>query len=179
MTMSPGLRRAVLTLHVVTSLGWLGSVIAYAAMDLTTAASRDTELVRAAYRAMDVIATSTIAPLAVASLLIGIANALGTPWGLFRHYWVLAKLLLTTLATTVLLLEIRTISSLADAASTTPDPRQLPSTLVHSLGGLLVLLLITTLSMYKPRGVTRYGWRRQQDERRRQQTHRATTLPTP
>jgi hypothetical protein len=178
--MSPGLRRAVLTIHVVTSVGWLGSVVAYAALDVTVATSRDVELVRSAYLAMELIATSIIVPLALASLTIGIVNALGTPWGLLRHYWVLVKLLLTTVATTVLLLETRTISALADAAAAATDPRELPSTLPHSIGGLLVLLLITVISIYKPRGVTRYGWRRQQSERRRQQGSRAMSeSPSP
>jgi hypothetical protein len=30
---------------------------------------------------------------------------------------------------------------------------------------LLTLLALTTLSMYKPRGMTRSGWRRQREQR--------------
>jgi len=36
---------------------------------------------------------------------------------------------------------------------------------VHAAGGLLVLLVLTILSVYKPRGMTRYGARRQSEER--------------
>jgi hypothetical protein len=117
--------------------------------------------VRGAYFAMEQTAWYVIVPLALASVLIGIINALGTPWGLFRHYWVLLKLLLTLIATTVLLIETQTISALVRAAATSADPRELPGTLPHSVGGLAVLVVATILSVYKPRGVTPYGWRRQ------------------
>ena len=174
MTLSPGLRKVVLTAHVVTSVGWLGGVAAYLALDLVAVTSDTVQLVRAAYLAMEVIALFAVVPLALASVLIGIVNSLGTPWGLARHYWVLAKLLLTLFAATVLLLETQTIRHLADAASSVADPRQLPGTLPHSVGGLVVLLIVTSLSVFKPRGVTPYGWRKQQQQRHRQSERRAS-----
>ena len=42
-------------------------------------------------------------PLVLASLLSALIESLSTPWGLFRHYWALVKLLLTIFATIVLL----------------------------------------------------------------------------
>jgi hypothetical protein len=113
-----------------------------------------------------VIAYRVIVPLAIASVLIGVVNALGTHWGLVRHYWVVVKLLLTLVATAVLLVETQSISALADAAAAGGDPRSLPGTLPHSVGGLILLLVVTGLSTYKPKGVTRYGWRKQQGQRR-------------
>ncbi len=38
----------------------------------------------------------------------------------------------------------------------------------NPIGGLVVLLLVTILSIYKPRGQTRYGRRKQQEQRRNQ-----------
>jgi hypothetical protein len=35
----------------------------------------------------------------------------------------------------------------------------------HAAGGLVVLLVTATLSVYKPRGMTRYGWRKQHEQR--------------
>jgi uncharacterized membrane protein len=165
--MPPRLRKAVLTTHVVTSVGWLGAVLAYVALDVTAVTSMDADRVRAAYLAMDMTVTYAIVPLALAAVIIGVVNALGTSWGLFRHYWVLVKLLLTLVATAVLLLEAPTVRSLAEVAGSGADPRDLPGTLPHSIGGLIVLLVVTILSIYKPRGLTRYGWRKQQDQRRR------------
>lgn len=161
MTLPPRWRRFVLVTHIATSVGWLGAVLAYLALDITAVTTSSGPLARAAYLAMDVIVWSVIVPLALATVLVGVTNALGTPWGLFRHYWVLVKLLLTVFAATVLLMEARTVSSLAAAASSGADPRELPGTLVHSVGGSVVLLLILGVSMFKPRGVTPYGWRKQ------------------
>ncbi|MPY99810.1 MAG: DUF2269 domain-containing protein [Actinophytocola sp.] len=160
--MPPGVRKLVLTAHIATSVGWLGAVAAYLALDVTAAVSHDQQLVRGLYAAMRVMAFYAIVPLALTSVVIGIVNALGTRWGLLRHYWVLTKLVLTLLATAVLLGETQTIGYLADAAASGADPRELPSTLVHSIGGLAVLLIVLVLSVYKPRGLTRYGWRKQQ-----------------
>ncbi|MDQ1012078.1 putative membrane protein [Streptomyces sp. V4I23] len=176
MAMPPRLRKAVLTAHVTTSVGWLGAVFAYLALDVTAVTGQDASAVRGAYAAMEVTVLYAIVPLALASVVIGIVNALGTPWGLLRHFWVLVKLLLTVFAATVLLIETRTVSHLAETAARTADPRELPGTLPHSVGGLVVLLLIVILSVFKPKGLTRYGWRKQEEQRRKERT-RNTAAP--
>jgi hypothetical protein len=160
MTMSPRIRKFVLTTHVSTSVGWLGAVVAYIALDVAAAASQDVQTVRAAYLAMELVVWYVIVPLALTSVLIGIVNALGTSWGLFRHYWVVVKLLLTVVATAVLLVETQTVGAMADMAASGADPRDLPGSLPHSIGGVLVLVVTTILSVYKPRGTTPYGWRK-------------------
>lgn len=173
MSMSPGLRKFALAVHLTLSVGWIGAVVAYLALDVTAATSRDAQTLRAAYIAMGSIARFVIVPLALASLLTGLIMSLGTKWGLLRHYWVLISLLLTVIATAVLLVETRVIGSMADMAAdpTTTDEnlRAMESTLVHSVGGLTVLLVVLVLNTYKPQGMTRYGWRRQQNERRQRE----------
>lgn len=128
--------------------------------------SGNAQMVHAAYLAMEPIARFAIVPLAFASLLTGLISALGTPWGLFRHYWVVVKLLLTVVATFILLGNMRTVGALAGLASETDlaDPSSLPGQILHSGGGLLVLLVAATLGVYKPRGMTRYGWRKQHEQ---------------
>lgn len=170
MTIGPRARKTLLFAHVATSVGWLGAVLAYVGLDVTAAASQDVQLVRGAYLAMDVTVSTAIVPLAIATVVIGLLTAWNSPWGVLRHYWVLAKLLLTLVATAVLLLEMQTIQALADTAVTVNDPRQLSGTLPHSIGGSIVLLVVTALSMFKPKGLTRYGWRRQQEQRRTRST---------
>ena len=168
--MPPAVHKLVLAAHLTVSIGWIGAVAGYMVLDVTTATSRDAQTLRAAYLAMDSIARSVIVPLALAGLVTGIVISLGTRWGLFRHYWVLVSLVLTVLATVVLLLETDTIRSLAamaaDPATSPEELRRLGSTLAHSVGGTVVLLVILVLNVYKPRGLTRYGWRRQQERRR-------------
>jgi hypothetical protein len=170
MTMTPGVRKFTLVAHVVSSVGFLGAVACFLALSIVGLNSQDASTVRAAYLAMDWITWFVIVPLCFASLMTGTIQSLGTSWGLFRHYWVLTKLLLTLFTTIVLLLQTEAIGYVAAVATQTTlsnvDLRGPRSSLVsHALGGLLVLLLTTTLSIYKPRGLTRYGWRRAHESR--------------
>ena len=170
MTMTSGLRKLALTAHVTSSVALLGSIAAFLALAVAGLASEDAQMVRAAYPAMDLIARLVIVPLAFAALLTGLVQSLGTPWGLFRHYWVLVKLLLTILATIVLLAKIGLIG---DAARLAAEPALSPADLraagmelaVHAAAGLLVLFVPVAFSVYKPRGMTRYGWRKQHEQR--------------
>lgn len=169
MTMPPGLRKLALTVHLISSVGWIGAVVAYLALGIAAVTSRDAQTARAAWIAMEVTGWSAIVPLAFAALLTGLVMSLGTPWGLFRHYWVLITLVLTILATAVLLLHMPAVSSLADMARNADDPTLsrrdgLGGDLFHAGGGLLVLLVITALNVYKPPGLTPYGWRKQREE---------------
>jgi hypothetical protein len=120
---------------------------------------------------------SVLVPLAFASLLTGVIQSLGTQWGLFRHYWVLIKFGITVFATYVLWGYTATLTGLADAAATqatvsSADLATLrsPSVVAHTAVALVLLLVTTALSMYKPRGMTRHGQRKQRElQRQRQQ----------
>jgi hypothetical protein len=166
MTMSPGVRKLALTAHVTSSVGWLGAVVAYLALVVAALTRQDAQTVRAAWVALELTGWFAIVPLSLASLLTGLVQSLGTPWGLFRHYWVLFKLLLTVLATIILLLHMPTVSLLAGVAAQTDSATLggLRGELLHAGGGLLVLLVVTTLGVYKPRGLTPYGWRKQHEQ---------------
>ena len=146
MTMTPRLRKFALTAHVTSSVGWLGAVAGFLALAVAGLTSQDAQMVRAAYLAMELTAWFVIVPLALASLLTGLVQSLGTTWGLFRHYWVLAKLLITVFATIVLLLQMKPIGYVAGvAAETTLSRADLRAArielVVHAAAGLLVLLV--------------------------------------
>jgi hypothetical protein len=166
MTMAPRLRKFALTVHVISSVGLLGAIAGFLALAVAGLTSQNDQTVRAAYLAMDLIARFVIVALAFASLLTGFIQSAGTQWGLFRHYWVLAKLLLTVFATIVLLVKMELISYAARlSAETTLSSADLRAAglqlVIHASGGLLVLLVPAVLSVYKPSGMTRYGWRKQ------------------
>ena len=164
--MSPSVRKLALTLHVTSSVGWLGAVVTFLALACTGLASADAASVRAAYFAANLVTWFVIVPASFASLVTGVIQALGTPWGLFRHYWVIAKLILNLLASGLLLLHTRPIGDVARAAAemtlAAADLRNVRVQLIADAGAaILVLLAATVLSVYKPRGMTRYGWRKQ------------------
>ena len=170
MTLTPRLHKFALTAHVAASVGWLGSVAVFLALAIAGLTSRDIQRVQSAYLAMDLITWSVIVPLSFASLLTGLIQSLGTVWGLFRHYWVLVKFLITILASILLLVHTRPIGILAGAARETTmsgaDVGRLQIQVLADAGlALLALLVATTLSIYKPRGLTLYGWRKQQEQR--------------
>ena len=169
MIMTPGLRKAALTAHITSSIGWFGAVAAFLALAIAGLTSQDVQLVRAAYLAMELTTRFVIVPLAFLSLLSGVVSSLGTKWGLFRYYWVLLKLVITILAILILLVHTQPIELLAGIAARTAvlgaalHSRQL-LLMVASSAALAVLLVLTALSVYKPRGMTRYGQRRQDEQ---------------
>jgi hypothetical protein len=166
-TMTPGTRKFFLTTHIVCSVGWLGSVAAFLALAVWGLKCGDLPGVRAAYLSMDVLGWWIIVPLCFASLVTGLIQSLGTEWGLFRHYWVLLKLAINLLCTLLLLLHMGPIGYMAKATTMasfpSPELQGLRIQLiVEATGAVLALLTATALSVYKPKGMTPYGWRRLQ-----------------
>src|SRR5260370_33265299 len=117
--MQPHLRRAVLTAHIMSSLGWFGAVIVFLALTIAGLANANQQVVRAAYVAMELTGWFVIVPFCFASLATGLIQSLGTSWGLFRHHWIVAKLVIALLATILLVLHMRPVSYVASIVSAT------------------------------------------------------------
>lgn len=170
MTITSGVRKILLTTHVTLSVGWLGAVASFLVLSIVGMTGHDAQTARAAYPAMNLIAWLIILPLSFASPITGLVLALGTRWGLFRHYWILIKFLITVFSVIVLLIHMQPIGLMADMAKTMS---------ISNLGGqqfqlviapgaaLLAFLATTTLAVYKPKGMTRYGQRKLNQARRR------------
>ena len=160
------LRKLALTAHVVSSVGWLGAVIAFLAVAIAGLSSQDPATVRGAYLVMESTGWFVLVPLAGASLLTGVVESLTTRWGLVRHYWVVFKLVITLVATVVLLLYMQTLGELADLAQASEATDgdlgglQSASPVLHAAGALVLLVTAAALAVFKPRGMTPYGWRR-------------------
>lgn len=174
--MSPGLRKFALTLHITCSVGWIGAVIAFLALVIAAMSREDVQILRAVWIALDLLGFLVIIPLAIVSLLSGLVMSLGTKWGLFQHYWVLFSFASTVLAIFVLLGNMQSVRFLAgtvtnmDNSSIDMLRAGLQSELLHAGIGLVVLVVIQVLNIYKPRGLTSYGWRKQQKQRAVRQT---------
>ena len=166
MLMTPGARTVALTTHVTSSVGWLGAVAAFLALAIAGIANQDVQIVRSAYVAMHLVTWFVIVPMSVASFASGVVQSLGTTWGLFRHYWIVTKLMLTALATIILLVHTQPIDRIAAVALirdlSRNDLWQLRLQLIgDASAALFVLFVTTTLSVYKPWGMTPYGLRKQ------------------
>jgi hypothetical protein len=162
MAFAPAIRRLTFATHVTASAGWIGPVLVFLALASIALISEDERTVRGAHLVMAPAAWLVLVPLAHASLVSGIALSLGTPWGLFRHYWVVLKLAITLFSTVILLIYMGTFRQMAGVAA---DPVvQLglvrnPSPVVHAVLALILLLIATWLAVYKPFGVTPYARR--------------------
>jgi hypothetical protein len=167
MPMSQRVRKFALTAHIAFSVGWIGAILAYLVQAVSGMTSSDIDTVRADYLTMPVLAWWAVVPLSVLSLVTGVVVSVGTVWGLFRHYWVLFKLVLNVVATVVLLMYIQVdLRPFVDTASkpgwSAQDLAMLrePTNVGHCAAALLLLLGATVLAVYKPPGMTRYGQRK-------------------
>jgi hypothetical protein len=149
----------LLVLHIFTSVGLMGAVAAFLLLAVDGVWANDASA--SVYIAMDLIARLIILPLTAATLVIGVVQSLATTWGLLRHWWVVAKLVLTIFTLVVLTLQMKGIRLAADMASqrgSISALQELPSSFIlHATGGLLVLSAALVLSVYKPKGRTRWG----------------------
>jgi len=167
-TMPPRLRKFALIAHVAFSVATFGAVAAFLALAIAGLLAESGRMASAVYIAMDLVVRSIIVPLVAGALVTGLIQSLGTSWGLIRHWWVVAKLTVTICVAIVLLLQLSGIAQLAEAALASDlapgDFRQLRwSPVVHAAGGLAALFVPLALSIYKPPGMTRYGWRKAQE----------------
>ena len=169
MNMTLRFRKFALTAHVTMSVGWLGAVVLFVGLAIIGLTSPDVGTVRGVYLVMEPTGRYVLVPFAFAALLTGLVMSLVTTWGLFRHYWVVFKLMITVFAILVLLMYLETFGVLASIAA---DPgsdlamMRSASPLLHAVLALLVLLVATVLAIYKPRGMTRYGWRKLYERRK-------------
>jgi hypothetical protein len=161
--MPPRVRKLALVVHIVCSVGWIGAIAASLTLAIVGLVSTDGQLVQGIYLVLQALGWTVLVPFSLLSLATGIIQALGTRWGLFRHYWVVIKLVMNLFASTILLLYMQTLTALADAAraagggdaSTMADP----SPAVHSGAAIALLTVAAVLSVYKPAGQTAYGMR--------------------
>lgn len=148
--LTPRWRKVFLTVHVISSVGLLGADCAILALVIAGTLHGDPVTV---YPAAYLLSTVLIVPLALASLVTGVLQGLLTRWGLFQHWWIFIKLVLTlggtVLAVFVLVPALGAAASTAAAGQVPPDPFALVK---DSSGASGVLILTVVLSVFKPFG---------------------------
>lgn len=149
MTVTPRLRKALLTLHVATAVGWLGVDLVLLTLGIAGLSGVDPAVV---YPALGLVGRVLFAPLSVVAWLVGVLTALLTPWGLMKHWWVVVKLVITTVMLGLVLLAL--YPNLTDAwvlGADLPDRERLDLVVAPAVSSTL-LLIATVLSSYKPWG---------------------------
>jgi hypothetical protein len=167
--MPRNLRKLVLIVHVVVSVGWIGIEAGLLALGLTGLYIRDPEVLRATYVATGIFGGIFLAPVSMGTLVTGVLLSVGTPWGLVRHYWVLVKFVLTValVASGILVLNrglqeaAVKVSEVPLSTLTSADVGTLRFQIIASVSvALLLLITATTLSVYEPWGRTWFGRRK-------------------
>jgi hypothetical protein len=146
--LSPRLRRAVLTVHIVASVGLLGDVAAVLAVNVRAATTTDAGFASVSYELMQMFSMVFGIPLSFAALITGLTLGLGSKWGVLRHLWVTAKL--------VLLLSVILVGALVIGPATDEmrDGNGGTETVLiaAAVWDVLALTVATALSVYKPGG---------------------------
>lgn len=154
----PSVRKSITVVHVVSSVALLGEVWGLVLLNLTATLTADAALGHSAYRLMSVLVFGGGIPLSFTALASGIALALGSPWGLARHYWVFAKLLLliAVILAGMLLFQPEIMADATAGGASASGGRQWAQVAIVSCQ-LVMLLTSTGLSVFKPRGRIRWS----------------------
>ncbi|HWG27044.1 DUF2269 family protein [Actinospica sp.] len=161
----PRLRRGVLTVHIVASVGWIGVDLCVLVLAILGATSHDPTTQRSAFVVLGPVANVLLIPLPLLALISGIAISLGTRWKLLRHYWVVLSLLLTAIAATAVLFALRPrLVRASELARNAADPGSAVGDLGQQIVtassiALVVLCAVNAINVYKPWGRTARGAR--------------------
>ncbi len=166
-SLRPAYRKAVLAAHVLTSVGWLGAAMCLFVLTWTSRLNHDVSARASIYDVMLLLTDWVVVPLALLALATGIACALGTPWRLLQHWWVVVKLAVTFALATLSVLRLRPkVSDARHAAHVGQLAREHAATASLTLAATTSLSLyaaMTIVSIYKPWGRTPRGrWTAQQ-----------------
>lgn len=147
-------RRSLLVAHVAVSVSWLGLTVGLLTLGIAAFSTRDPTTAQAATRAMKIFGDWLIVPIALFSLVSGLALALRTPWGLARHRWVWTKFWLTLITVALSIFSLRPgIDEAAARGAVDIDLVVAPSVATATY------LFVTAISVLKPWGPTRRGRR--------------------
>lgn len=101
LTLSRNARRTVLVLHVLCGVGWMGLDLGLLVLVLTGLTSDTGATVAAAFTAVRLVVPYVVPVLAVGMLGTGVLLGLGTRWRLLHWTWVLTKLVIGLVLTTL------------------------------------------------------------------------------
>jgi hypothetical protein len=149
-------RKALLLAHILASVGWLGVTATFVVLTFALLGVRDPAVLRSGYVAHELLVTWLARPAALATLGTGLVLALATPWGLLRHWWVPAKLLLlvATVALTVTVCPdtLKYVVDDAEAVGTATYTGAQHTLLLMALYHVVMIGAAAALSVFKPGG---------------------------
>ena len=165
MKLAPRVRKAVLTLHIVSAGAWIGIDVLVAVL-VGVGLSGGSDAARGL--ALRALAEFVVTPMLVSALVClgtGLLLGLATKWGLVRYWWVAVKLVMNLVLCTLIVVALRPGMPEVGAAGAALEAGQVPSADLSFLVfpptvSLTALAIATLLAVYKPWGRVRRRSRR-------------------
>jgi len=157
--------RALVTAHVLCSVGWFGMAVVSAFSAIVASVRDESTLALSLYRTIEALPWLSI-PTGLAAAGTGVLLGLTTKFGLIRYWWVVTKM---GIAAAVVVTDAVLVARVAHTAIQTghaPVPLY-GSTIAH----VVVLAVATVLSFFKPWGRT--PWARSEPTARPSETRAA------
>jgi hypothetical protein len=147
-------RKVALTAHVLMSVGWFGIAVVVLVGAVAAMTTGDASLTRALHRFLELAPWVSI-PAGVLAAATGVVLSLGTRYGLVRFWWVVIKIAITVAVVVTDAVVIERMAQQAVVTGSSPGPLR-DGAIAH----VVVLVLATVLSVFKPFGRTPRGQRR-------------------
>jgi hypothetical protein len=139
-------RNVVLTVHIVVSVGLLGDSAGFLAVAIRRSLSNDPAMIESSHELLGMFALFFGIPLSFLTLITGVALGMGTRFGVFRHGWVIAKLVLIVTVIIVGATVLRPV--LSDDAGADSGSGMLIAGAAYDV---VALTAATALAVFKPR----------------------------
>lgn len=152
--LSPSVRKVLVAAHVLVGVGWFGITFAKLVLEIVAFRTGNPDVSRVGLMFMQALDRAVFPPVALATLATGVILSVGTAWGLFKHWWIVVKLVLTI---GVIVTGVAFVGAWTEAAARGPaaDPaaslRLIGAAVVHTL----MLAAATVISVLKPWGQLR------------------------
>lgn len=158
--LSGSIRKAVLIVHIISAVSWLGIDIVLGVFVLMATVSSDPTVAAVSYQAMHIFAFWTLVPAGLICLASGLVLGWGSKYGVLKYWWVIVKLMLNIVLTALVPIALSpTVNDAAEyghqlaAGSVTIDPP--PGLFYPPIVSPIALIIAIVLSVYKPWGRVR------------------------
>lgn len=84
-------RKWLVTIHLLFSAIMLGMSFVFLVLSIVAGTTNDEGVFKACYSIMHLLSKTTIRFSTIGTLVTGILLSVLTPWGLFKHYWIIVK----------------------------------------------------------------------------------------
>jgi uncharacterized membrane protein len=148
-------RKLVLVLHIASVGSWLGIDVVMAVLIFTGMITDDYETKAIGFKALEIIAVWPMTISGLVCLVTGVLLAYGSKYGLTKYWWVVIKLTLNLLLTSLVLVALRPgVNEMAESARN-GEPLNSMDMIFPPIVSPTLLMFAVVLSVFKPWGLLR------------------------